>query len=122
MKTPPRKPAGEPAKSQRDNGAPESRQSNETFPRRTAPPGASGLANEARPGLGTRRDETAPVETPKEETSNKVSGEGNVSKRQRSSLEPNDKPLPKDPQEQPPDSWAHEAERSTGVSGHTGGE
>lgn len=41
-----------------------------------------------------------------------------VAERQRSSREPNDQPLPRDPVEQRSDTWAREAERSTGVSGH----
>jgi len=44
---------------------------------------------------------------------------GNVAQKQHSGREPNDKPLPKSPQEQRPDTWAQEAERSTSVSGHT---
>jgi hypothetical protein len=106
MNTPPRK-----NKSERRSGAPESAASNETFPRRTDPPGEAGLANETRPGLGTRRDEPFPGEPPRAE-------EGVADP--ESSREPNDKPVPREPQEQMPDSWAHEAERQTGVSGHLG--
>jgi hypothetical protein len=102
-------------------GAPESGQTKETFPRRKAPPGEVGLANETRPGLGTRFNEPFPGEPhggqppPGAEPQ-----EGDtVAQHQHSSIEPNDKPLPREPQEQAPDSWAHEAERSTGVSGHT---
>src|SRR3954468_14021152 len=40
-------------------GRPESPQSNATFPKRSEKPGEAGLANEARPGLGTRQDEGA---------------------------------------------------------------
>ncbi len=121
MKTPPNRENTPEDSEKKRPGRPESRPSRETFPRRTDPPGTVGLANETRPGLGTRRDEPFPGEsekpvekrTEKEETPT-------VAQRQRSSREPNDKPLPRDPQEQRPDTWAHEAERSTGVSGHLG--
>lgn len=110
-----------PPDASRRSSAPESPASNETFPRRTDPPGKAGLANEARPGLGTRSDEPFPGEPgvkPVEGAEPKET-QGNLAKRQRSGREPNDKPIPRDPQEQQPDTWAHEAERSTGVSGHT---
>jgi hypothetical protein len=121
MKTPPRKNDQDPGQKRR-SGAPESKASSETFPRRTDLPGKSGLATEARPGLGSRQSEPLPGEPgdaklPAGET--KV--RGNVAKRQRSSLEPNDQPLPRDPQEQGLDPWARESERDTGVSGHLGG-
>lgn len=121
MNTPSDKgPRGERAP-QRRSGAPESRQSKETFPARTAPPGEVGLANETRPGLGTRRDEPFPGEPPHAPAEKPGdAGEDNVARHQHSSIEPNDKPLPREPREQGPDSWAHEEEHDTGVSGHLG--
>jgi hypothetical protein len=101
-------------------GVPESPQSNETFPRRTDPPAKAGLANENRPGSGTRSDEPSPSESQNERANeHRPRAVGDVAKRQRSGREPNDKPAPRDPQEQSPDSWAQETERSTGVSGHS---
>lgn len=102
-------------------GAPESRQTKETFSRRTRPPGEVGLANETRPGLGTRHDEPFPGEpSTAQPAPPPAKAEGDtVAQHQHSGVEPNDKPLPREPQEQASDSWAHEAERSTGVSGHT---
>jgi hypothetical protein len=95
-------------------GAPESRGSRETFPKRTKKPGSAGLANEVRPGLGTRADyadpSPIPDQPPKEATS-KSKPEATP----RGYEEPR-----KEPREQPPDSLAHEQERSTGVSGHSG--
>lgn len=122
MKTPPRKNPDDRNNPKRRSGAPESKQSNETFPRRTEPPGQAGLANEGRPGLGTRRNEPFPGDPGQApEASSDAEAKDTVAQRQRSSREPNDKPLPKKPQEQGSDTWAHEAERSTGVSGQLGG-
>lgn len=104
------------------DSAPESRDSAETLPKRSKPPAAGGLGNESRPGLGARK--SVPVSerpvgkaTPKPATDDNAP---NVSQRQRSGLEPNDKPFPREPEEQRSDSWEQEAERSTGVSGHLG--
>ncbi len=95
-------------------GAPESPASNESFPHRTEPPGEAGLANEARPGLGTREnrdDGTKPLradKTPPAPHDHEPLGR--------------DAPLtPKAPREQPPDSPAHETERDTGMSGQSSG-
>lgn len=92
--------------------------------RRTDPPGVVGLGNEARPGLGTRANEPFPGEPdtePANEAETPAEGEGgNVAQRQHSGVEPNDKPVPREPREQQPDTWDHEEERSTGVSGHLG--
>lgn len=123
MKRAPRKNIEKPSTSKRPAGGSESPQSRKTFARRTKPPGEVGLANETRPGLGTRFNEPFPGEPPLSASAGVVenSGEQTVAQRQHSSIEPNDKPLPREPQEQRPDSWAHEAERSTGVSGHTSG-
>src|SRR5688572_21137583 len=48
-------------------GKPESPESRETFPHRTDKPGQVGLANEARPGLGTRADNVDPAAAPDSE-------------------------------------------------------
>ncbi len=121
MKTPPRKDKDATVEKRR-SGAPESRPSNETFPHRTDPPGKAGLANEARPGLGTRADETAGSKPGDARLPDPEQENDDLPLRQRSSREPNDKPLPRDPQEQRPDTWAREEERDTGVSGHLGGD
>ncbi|HVS53190.1 MAG TPA: hypothetical protein VHD62_12610 [Opitutaceae bacterium] len=79
--------------------APESTASNETFPERTRRPGTAGLANDARPGLGTRRESSdEPVDTEP------------IKYRQ---------PRPA-PREQNSQSLAQEEQRDTGVSGHSG--
>ncbi|PTX92475.1 hypothetical protein DB354_14160 [Opitutus sp. ER46] len=71
--------------------------------------------------MGTRRDDPFPGEpasgaSPVARPPTKKGK--SVAERQRSSREPNDQPLPRDPVEQRSDTWAREAERSTGVSGH----
>lgn len=110
----------QPISGNRRSGASESPASNKTFKRRTKPPGQAGLANETRPGLGTRGNEPFPGKPEGDDASQDGKlAKGNVAKHQRSGREPNDKPLPRVPQEQRPDTWAHEAERSTGVSGHS---
>lgn len=76
-------------------------------------PGQVGLANEARPGLGTRADDPQPAaasETPEEAES--------LTKPRATRLG-YEEPRP-EPREQDPNSFAHEEERSTGVSGHMG--
>ncbi len=125
MKTPPRK--DDDGSGKRRTGAPESKPSNETFPRRTDPPGQVGLANETRPGLGSRRENPFPGEPgggggarlplPGDELPEDDEMTDNVAGRQRSGREPNDQPLPKEPQEQRSDSLEREQERSTGASG-----
>src|SRR4051812_37492978 len=47
-----------------DRGAPESQASRQSFPERTKRPGSVGLANEARPGLGTRAANPDPAVAP----------------------------------------------------------
>lgn len=106
-------------------GAKEPAASRKTFGRRTEQPGRAGLANEARPGLGTRRDAPFPGEpgvnkSPRSKRSRRAANQS-IADRQHSGHEPNDQPLPRTPREQAPDTWAHEEERSTGVSGHMGG-
>ena len=82
------------------------------------------MGNEAGPGLGTRADAPFPGapgrETSAEGTPLHPEAEKTVAQRQHSSREPNDQPIPREPVEQQPDSWDHEEERSTGVSGHMG--
>jgi hypothetical protein len=81
---------------------------------RTKKPGRVGLANEARPGLGTRadagedKDEDAQANPPQD-----------ASSPPRATPHGYEEPRP-EPREQPADSMAHEQERSTGVSGHMG--
>jgi hypothetical protein len=95
--------------------ATETKESRETFPKRTLKPGQAGLANEARAGLGTRADNADPSEMPE-----------NSPKEATSRSEPQatphgyEEPRP-EPREQPSDSRAHEEERSTGVSGQSSG-
>jgi hypothetical protein len=101
---------GQPAK----DGAPESRRSRSTTKQRTKKPGNVGLANEARPGLGTRADDgrkRASPDAPMKEATSRSKPEAT-----RHGYE---EPRP-EPREQEPDSRAHEEERSTGESGHSG--
>ena len=95
-------------------GAPESRESRETFPERTRKPGSVGLANEARPGLGTRSDDPDPQSVPAEPPK-----EARSKSKPKATKRGYEEPRP-EPREQAPDTMAHEQERSTGVSGHTG--
>lgn len=99
-------------------GQPESAESKETFAQRERKPGDAGLANEARPGLGTRADEGASA------GDDRLKG-----RRRRTRTEDTGKPKatpygyeePRpEPREQAPDTLAHEQERSTGTSGHMG--
>ena len=99
----------------RRTNAPESPQSNETFPERTKKPGAAGLANEARPGLGTRAKDPDPAAVPV-----KAPKEAKSKSKPRASKRGYEKPRP-EPREQPPNTMAHEQERSTGMSGQSGG-
>jgi hypothetical protein len=96
-------------------GQPESAASRETFPQRTRKPGSAGLANEARPGLGTRGSESedAAARAAQPLDSSEQGSEPHVTTRSY------EEPRP-EPREQSPDSFAHEEERSTGVSGHSG--
>lgn len=92
-------------------GRPESPQSNETFPKRTAKPGDTGLANEARPGLGSRDDGMKPL--PK--------GGSKPSPHDQEPLGRNAPLAEREPREQKSDP-ARDAERDTGVSGHSSGD
>jgi hypothetical protein len=97
-------------------GRPESPQSNATFPKRSEKPGEAGLANEARPGLGTRQDEGANQDDGLQPLKR---GPAQPSPQDHEPLGRN-APLPKrEPREQKNDP-AREAERDTGVTGHTG--
>ena len=71
-----------------------------------------GLANEPRPGLGSRAASGSKAAPPPARRGRKVKAttDGKVYQ----------EPIP-EPREQAPDSYAHEEERSTGVSGHSGG-
>jgi hypothetical protein len=95
-------------------GAPETAASRDTFPKRTRKPGDGGLANEARPGLGTRADEIDPAAIPTEPPKGVKPGS-----KPQATPHGYEEPRP-EPREQSPDSMAHEQERSTGVSGHSG--
>ena len=97
------------------SGRPESPQSRETFPERTKKPGQVGLANEARPGLGTRADEADPAAAPE-----KAPKEAKSNTKPRATKLGYEEPRPA-PREQPPNTMAHEQERSTGMSGQSGG-
>ena len=94
--------------------APKKPESRATSRKRTERPGSAGLANEARPGLGSRGDyaDPSPIPTtpPPEATS---------ASKPEATKHGYEEPRP-EPREQPPDSLAHEQERSTGVSGHSG--
>jgi hypothetical protein len=107
--------ATEDTKQGRGPGRPESAASRETFTERTRKPGDAGLANEARPGLGSRTENQSeppvPASAPPEAKS-----PGKPKATPHGYEEP--RPAPRD---QPPDTRAHEEERSTGVSGQSGG-
>lgn len=77
-------------------------------------PGEAGLANEKRPGLGTRseKEQQLPPKPKAAETAPPID------ERARLPKPPLDRPAP---QEQDPASLAHEYERATGMSGQTGG-
>jgi hypothetical protein len=94
----------------------ESKPSRETSPKRTQKPGEVGLANEVRPGLGTR-------------TKTKSSNAPVVQRKTKTDREPLGRvaPLPpskrrSSPREQPSDAFARELEHDTGVSGHASGD
>jgi hypothetical protein len=101
-------------KSGQHPGAPESKESIETFPQRSKRPGAVGLANEARPGLGTRGVDNDPGAAPAAEEDSSPAADAKKSPPQPPEQRPS-------PQEQDPDSLAQELQRDTGVSGHMGG-
>lgn len=100
-------------------GRPESPASRETFAQREKKPGHVGLANEARPGLGSRGDEDARRNDPaaeRERVDRPLVKQGGKPKATPYGYS---EPTP-EPREQSPNSLAHEEERSTGASGHMG--
>jgi hypothetical protein len=99
-------------KSGRQSGAPESPAASEPSSKRTKRAGKAGLANEVRPGLGTRT-ETAPSGSASANTT-----AHDTEPMGRNAPLPPGKPKPA-PREQAPESLAHQEERDTGVSGHT---
>ena len=96
-------------------GKPESAGSQESFPERTRKPGDVGLANEARPGLGSRSDEQA-----EQPPSSSAPPEAKSGGKPKATPRGYEEPRP-EPRDQPPDTLAHEEERSTGMSGQSGG-
>lgn len=103
-------------------GAGESAASKATFPKRRKKPGEVGLANELRPGLGTRA-KTGQAKVAKLGSKTKSAGSVRYDKEPLGRVAP----LPRskawrEPREQASDSFAHELERDTGVSGHAGGD
>jgi hypothetical protein len=89
---------------------------------RTQRPGETGLANENRPGLGTRADPTS--------NQQEKQGQGGAAKQPGKdgakggsrTVDPNaGKPRPAAPQEQRSDSKQQEEQRSTGMSGQSSG-
>jgi hypothetical protein len=94
--------------------APEKPEPGATFKERTKKPGDAGLANEARPGLGSRGDYADPSPIPTEPPP-----EAKSPSKPEATKHGYEEPRP-EPREQAPDSLAHEQERSTGVSGHSG--
>lgn len=97
-------------------GAPETEESRKTFPKRQQKPGAAGLANEARPGLGTRADDPDPSSN----QDGPDQSDSDADSKPKATPRGYEEPRP-EPREQPPDSWAHEQERSTGASGQSSG-
>src|SRR5687768_9432062 len=88
-----------------EGGAPESKESRQTFPKRQQKPGEVGLANEARPGLGTRGDEADPSKA--EGKPGSPADSAADSGRPQATKHGYEEPRPA-PREQPPDSLAHE--------------
>lgn len=86
-----------------------------TVPERGKKPGQVGLANEARPGLGTRAVSADPALVPGD-LAEDVLAEGAPKATPHGYEEP--RPAPR---EQPSNSRAHEEERSTGMSGQSSG-
>jgi len=77
-------------------------------------PGHAGLANESRPGLGTRNDDPDPAHKPKG-----LSPEASQRGQPKATMRGYEEPRP-EPREQSSDPQASDEERSTGVSGHMG--
>lgn len=118
MKNPPASsPAGHTAPKP-SPGADESRESIDTSPLRTKRPGQVGLANEARPGLGTRSTEADPSRTALE--AEKAENAELTSAAKDNSAVPHPPEERPAPSEQNADSLEQQQQRSTGVSGHAG--
>lgn len=103
-------------------GQPESPESKETFAQREKRPGEVGLANEARPGLGTRADnseDSVAASVASGPRSKRRPRRADDTSQPRATPYGYEEPRP-EPREQAPDSMAHEQERSTGASGHMG--
>ena len=99
----------------RGKSATEVPKSPESSAKGTRKPREMGLANEARPGLGTRADNPDPAAIP--DASPKEAKSGSKPKATKHGYE---EPRA-EPREQPSDSRAHDEERSTGVSGQSSG-
>ncbi len=100
-------------------GLPESPESKETFAQREKKPGEAGLANEARPGLGTRADEPATTDSERPKARGRRKAKVEDTGKPKATPYGYEEPRP-EPREQAPDTLAHEQERSTGTSGHMG--
>lgn len=103
--------AGKPVRSDEQTAAKDEK----AAPRRKPMPGDVGLANEPRPGLGTRRNDTDPIR-PLED----VADDAGANSKPKATKRAYEEPRP-DPREQASDSLAHDEERSTGVSGQSSG-
>ena len=100
-------------------GQPESPESRETFAHRERKPGDAGLANEARPGLGTRADDAEPAPSDRPKPRGRKRTRVDDTGKPKATPYGYEEPRP-EPREQAPDTLAHEQERSTGTSGHMG--
>ena len=89
---------------------------NDTTPAGKPVPGRqAGLGNPLRPGLGTSTGNHG-MENPRP---GRPAAAGEVEGSPKATPHAYEEPRP-EPREQPPDSFNHEIERSTGVSGHSG--
>ena len=82
-------------------------------------PGDAGLANEARPGFGTRANEEEVNPAPRRPRGRGLRGPVSQSGAPKATRYGYEEPRP-EPREQASDSLAHDQERSTAASGHTG--
>jgi hypothetical protein len=111
------KPLRKTAPSGQPPGAKESPESIKALPLRAKKPGQVGLANETRPGLGTRAYGNSSEEPSVSEEQPPT--ENRANKRPAKVPKP---PIERgERSEQDPTSLAQEQQRSTGVSGHAGG-
>lgn len=100
-------------------GQPESAESRETFAQREKRPGQVGLANEARPGLGTRAEDELVRNDPAENREMIDKPLTKDSGKPKATPYGYSEPLPA-PREQDPNTLATELERQTGASGQMG--